>query len=209
MSLSATSQYFLPFLARERSAGQVASELGVDIGSVGYRVRRMIQLNLIRESRVEKRAGRAVRYYRSVADRVFAPLALTPIGNVRDLFALGRASSSSAIEVSLEKAWLEIARVQQWGTHLYRPTPHASPNRDFAPENLIDSPLDFWDVVLSPRTPPVWDQHTTLHLTRQEADQLQRELSLIVDRYSHRRGDEQVAPYVLGLAFAPSVEPMR
>lgn len=209
VSLPTTSRYFLLFLARERSAAQVARELRVDVGSVSYRIRQMIQLGLIRETRSEKRAGRPIRYYRSIADRVFAPLSLTPIGAVRDLFALGRASSTASITASLEKAWLEIAHAQQWGTHLYRPTPEATPNRDFVPENLTDSPPDFWGVVLSSRTPSVWDQHTTLNLTRGEAEQLQRELSLIADRYSHPKDDQQREPYVLQLAFAPSVEMSR
>jgi hypothetical protein len=206
VTLPTTSRYFLPFLARERSAAQVARELGVDAGSVGYRVRQMIQLNLIHETRSQKRAGRPIRYYRSVADRIFAPLSLTPISGIRDLFALARAGSTASIEASLENAWLEIARVQQWGTHLYRPAPDAAPNRDFVPENLTDSPLDFWDVVLSPRTPPVWDQHAIVHLTRQEAKEVQRELSLIVDRYSHPQTEQRREPYVLQLAFARSIE---
>lgn len=202
VTLPASSRYFLPFLARERAAADVARELKVDIGSVSYRVRQMLALGLLRSTRRQERAGRAVHYYRSTSDSVFAPLELTPVGTVRELFWRSRIDSHQALDASVEKAWLSVSRDQGWGTFLYRPNAGDAVNRDFVPRNLLDT-NDFWQAVLVDAAPAVWDQHATLRLTHGSAKAFQRELAGLVHRYRAAADGPGSGDYLIRLAMAP------
>lgn len=203
VTLPASSRYFTPFLARERSASQVAAELGVDIGSVTYRIRQMLALDLIRPTRRTPRAGRAIQYYRSTADAVFAPLDLTPIATVRELFHRSRIDNHENLETSGERAWLRLGGNQRWGTHLYRDNPESPTNRDFVPQGLTTKSA-FWSAVLADSGPAVWDQHAFLTLTRARAKALQHELAELVDRYSNASTpDAPTSQYLIHLRLAP------
>lgn len=202
VTMPASSRYFLPFLARERAAADVARELEVDIGSVSYRVGQMLALGLVRVTRRQQRAGRAITYYRSTSDSVFAPLELTPIGTVRELFRRSRIDSHQALDASVEKAWLRVGRDQGWGTLLYRPDSSNTVNRDFVPRNLLDN-NNFWQAVLSDAAPAVWDQHATLRLSPGSAKDFQRELAGLVRRYSAFAAEPHATEYLIRLAMAP------
>ncbi|MGI8415372.1 MAG: hypothetical protein ACR2P2_04040 [Nakamurella sp.] len=202
VTMPASSRYFLPFLARERAAADVARELEVDIGSVSYRVRQMLALGLLRVTRRQQRAGRAITYYRSTSDSVFAPLELTPVGTVRELFRRSRIDSHQALDASVEKAWLRVGRDQGWGTILYRPNAGNAVNRDFVPRNLLDT-NNFWQAVLSDAAPAVWDQHATLRLSPGSAKDFQRELAGLVHRYSTLAAEPAASDYLIRLAMAP------
>ncbi len=67
----------------ERLMGQtwtgaaLAKELGVAIGSVHYRLQKLLEHNLIKIHHEEKRAGRAIKHYTANSDAFFVPYALT------------------------------------------------------------------------------------------------------------------------------------
>lgn len=199
----ASQRYFTPFLARERTPGQVAAELGVDVGSVTYRIRRMLDLGLVVRTRVTPRAGRAVQRFTAVAEEVFVPLALTPTATVAELFGDGRADTAEVMAASLERAWLALGRVEGWGTHLYR-LPGGALNRDFVPHHLFAAGT-FWAAVLADRCPPVWDQYASLVLTRDRAKALQREMADLVARYAEPGATPApgATEHLVHLALAP------
>jgi hypothetical protein len=199
----ASARYFAAFLGRERSASQVARELEVDVGSVLYRIKRMCAYGLIRCTRLEPRAGRPIRYYRSVADAVFAPLELTSLSSVAELIRFGRRDSAQELDRALENAWLRLGSDQHWGTHIYR-HPGGDVNRDFVPRRLLGQE-QFWSAVLAANAPAVWDQYTVLHLTKETAKALQRRLSKIAGEYGDQAAaGDKTMPYVCRLAIAPT-----
>ncbi len=104
VTLPASSRYFIPFLGRERSPAEVARELGVDIGSVTYRIRKMLALGLVRPTRRVTRPGRPIQLYRATADSVFAPMELTPVNTVQELFRRSRADTHQGRETGGERA---------------------------------------------------------------------------------------------------------
>ena len=165
-------------------------------------VRQMIDLGLIVCTKIQTRAGRPIRHYRSVADAVFAPLELTSLDSVRHLFSSGRSDTQDALDASIETAWLQIGRDHDWGTHLYRPEPDAPVNRDFVPASLATSKA-FWDAVLSPNAPAVWDQYAEIRLTHRHAKLFQRELAELVKTYAASSSDPQSRRYLVHLALAP------
>jgi hypothetical protein len=167
-----------------------------------YRIKRMRTYELINCTRVEPRAGRPMQYYRAVADAVFAPLELTSLSSLAELFRFGRRDSAHELDRALERAWLRLGRDQHWGTHIYR-HPSGAINRDFVPLRLLGQE-QFWSAVLATDAPAVWDQYAVLHLTKDTAKALQRQLSKIAEEYGNRAatGDKTV-PYLCRLAIAP------
>ncbi|WP_157683807.1 winged helix-turn-helix domain-containing protein [Microlunatus soli] len=179
-----SSRFLIPLLGRELAVSELANQVSVSIGAAAYRIRQMVQLGLVEQTRLQHRAGRPVAFYRAVADRFFAPLDLTPVDSLRDLFRQGLADISADVEASLEEGWLSVGRSQQWGTLLYR-RPSGSVNRDFVPRSLTDGD-SFWTQALSEQAPAVWTQHATLELPSDLAKQLQHELASIVTRYARQ-----------------------
>src|SRR5437879_9706366 len=67
-------QFLVPYLGRERSISQAASELGVSLSRMGYQTARLKETGLVVETRTQSRAGRPVRFYRSTADEYLIAL---------------------------------------------------------------------------------------------------------------------------------------
>jgi hypothetical protein len=62
----------------------LAKDLGVGIGSVHYRLQKLLEHNLVRVTHEEKRAGRAIKHYTASSDGFFVPYAMT---NFETLYA--------------------------------------------------------------------------------------------------------------------------
>jgi hypothetical protein len=110
------------------------------------------------------------------------------------------------LDESGERAWLRVGGLRSWGTHLYRPAPDSDVNRDFVPHSMATGDA-FWDAVLAPTAPAVWDQYAALRLTPDRAKQLQRELADLVARYAKTRDDPTTCEYLLHLAMTPRPRP--
>lgn len=81
-------KYFRPFVAKERSATEAAEALGVALDTMLYRIKTFLKAGLIYVSRLEKRAGRPIKHYRSVHDAYIIPFALTPHANLEETLHL-------------------------------------------------------------------------------------------------------------------------
>lgn len=196
----ASNRYLAPFLGRERSPAEVARELGVDVGSVTYRIKQMLEWGLLEHSRTQARSGRAVRFYRSSANGFFAPLRLTRAANFEELRQQAGRDSQTLLEKSVYRAWQALKAEAEWGVHLYR-TSEGEINRDFVPlEGAQGS--SFWDWILTGEATPLWDQYFYLNLPREKAKDLQLELAGILERYAAHQ-DESETLYGVRLALAP------
>lgn len=204
VTMPASSRFLVPLLGRERTASELAAEVGVNVGAAGYRLRQMLALGLIKRTRLQVRAGRSIAHYQAVADRVFAPLELTPIDSLGELFRQGLADISADIDTAIEQGWLQIGRSAQWGTLIYRQNRNGPVNRDFVPIGLSEGSM-FWAETLADGAPPVWSQHATLDLPIGLAKQLQRELAGIVTRYAELASKQtDKRGHHLQLALAPT-----
>jgi hypothetical protein len=72
------ARLLFPFVARETSLAQAASEVGVKLNVMGYWVKRLLEMGLIEMTRLEPRHGSPIRHYRSVTDQIIVPVALMP-----------------------------------------------------------------------------------------------------------------------------------
>lgn len=79
-----SKEFFKPFLARERSVKEAADELGQSLNTTLYRVKVMLDAQLIRVVGTRRRAGRAIKVYRSTHDAYFVPFALTPYATLEE-----------------------------------------------------------------------------------------------------------------------------
>lgn len=180
---------------------EVARELGVDPGSVLYRVRRLLDAGLLIVSRTTPRAGRPVRHYCASASGFFAPFRLTDAASLEELMREGSSDSQDLLDRSLRAAWLRLNEVGEWGIHVYVDGAGRL-NREFVPQETQGFNRSFWEAVLAEESPVVWDQFVTLRLPREEAKRLQRELAGVWRRYLERQ-DERADAYLLRLAVAP------
>jgi len=200
------ARFLEPFMGQERTASPVASELGVKVSSMLYRIQQLLDLGLLRVSRVEPRRGRALKYYRAVADTFFVPFELT---DAETLEALGSSSANEmkrSLEASLGAGHEAAGRAfEGWGVRLMRDR-EGRLDRSLAPEGEAADATSFPELALDPRAPALWDQHCLLDLTEAEAKALQRELSQLYGRY-YRCGGTDQQPYIVRLAMAPLKRP--
>ncbi len=84
LSEHASFRYFAPFLARDCTVSCAAKEVGCKVDTMFYRVRTFLKAGLLHVVRAEKRAGRSVKYYRSVHDTYFIPFSATPFADFEE-----------------------------------------------------------------------------------------------------------------------------
>jgi DNA-binding PadR family transcriptional regulator len=109
----------------ERLMGQtwtsatLAKDLGVGIGSIHYRLQKLLEHNLVRVSHEEKRAGRAIKHYTASSDGFFVPYALT---NFETLYAFWLAilepKHQAFVKNLVKNAERRATDPQKWGVAL-------------------------------------------------------------------------------------------
>ncbi len=197
-------RFLAPFIGQERTVSEVAAELHVHMSSVLYRVRQFIRLGLVEEPRLGPRKGRPIKYYRSVADSFFVPFQATPLEAQEALSPHAFSEFQRALNASVGQAWLEAAgEPQQLGIHIYRNDDSGNLNQNIVPDPDADQPNRFFDQLLEPGGPAVWDTWGSLKLSRQDAKALQLEIASLLGRYRTKVIDEGGDEYIVRLAMAP------
>ena len=64
-------------MAGEWTVSALSKDVGIGLGSLHYRVQQLLEHDLARISREEKRAGRAIKHYTATASSFFVPFNLT------------------------------------------------------------------------------------------------------------------------------------
>lgn len=187
-----------PFMAGERTVGEVAAATGISTQSVGYWVKRFTNLYLLRCTRTRPRRGRPIRCYRAAAGGFFVPFEMT------------RASTLEALLIEQERPWTEqlyrdlvragdpgVGELHGWGMCVSAsgevPYLNFAPNPQLA-EDVVAS-------VLKPDAPALWTGWAVLKLDFADAKVFQRELAALIGRYGSKRGSQD---YLVRLALAPT-----
>lgn len=101
----AVREVFGCFLGVDRSVREAADHLGRDLDAVLYRVKRLHAVGLLDVVATVKRAGRAVRRYRSAHDAWFLPFEVLPYADLEE--ALATMHRSNAVRAARAAArWL-------------------------------------------------------------------------------------------------------
>jgi DNA-binding MarR family transcriptional regulator len=187
-------RFLEPFLASEKSASEASAELGVKLDAMTYRIRSFEKAGLLVVTRKEARKGRAIKYYKAIAEGFQVAFTDLPFEDLETLF---RELDAPMRTVALRGA-ARVARegaVEGWVMRFYR-DPSGRVNVDMAPPAKSWQPQD----LLEPTLPPIMLNWLPLHLTNEEAKGLQAELFALLGRYLGRQGD---TTHVLGLTLTP------
>lgn len=184
------AEWLKPFIRQPVSVKVAAEEMKVSVQAMHYRVQRMASAGLLKVVSIERRRGRPVKRYRSVA-RVFrVPLQRVP----------------PALLEALEHGVPWHRLLQRGAKRVLHPSLY--------PDELLigmdeDGVLNFdfgprlGRMHLDPSAPPVLGLHTAgLWLNWVDAKALQREIDALWERYRHRRGAKRYV-FVVGLAPYP------
>ena len=189
-------RFLEPFLGAERSVKEAADALGVPLDALYFRVRRAERLGLLRVTRLEARAGRAVKHYATVSDGFFVPFLAVPDADFEGL--------SLGLDLPLERRLIrnilvaghDESRAALFGIRIYR-DPWGCLGVDAA--TGPHEPYDF----LEPRNPATYTAWPELNLDFEDAKALQREMDALWRRYADRGGSQR---YSLRLGMAPLLE---
>ncbi len=181
------------FLGKENTISSAAQELEVNSTKLYKQVQQFLKLGLVKISRLERRAGRAIKYYRSSADQFFIPFRTHPpelIGQQNRehhtrLFAQGLERVYCQEEFT-EQDWGAItATMPGGGVYL----------------SIANSKGQQWDY-LDPDAPAVVSGWHQIQLDFEDAKAMQCEMIEVMLRYMGKGGNRR---YLLGL-FLTDIE---
>jgi hypothetical protein len=188
----ASFRFFEPFIDRDRTVSQAADEIGCRLDTMLYRVKTFLNAGLLAVSRLEKRAGRPIKHYRSSSSAYFVPFEVTPYAGLEERLKAG----FEARQEMLVKSLARLLREHGWeGQRIFR-----SASGEVWTEGAADTARSFDPK--DPMTPVVLDFSLTVHLSRDEAKALQLELSRLLERYRDRESRPGQA-YTFGVALVP------
>jgi hypothetical protein len=193
LSEEASSRYFEPFLARERTVSQAAAEVGCGVDTMLYRVRTFLAAGLLRVTSVQKRAGRPIKRYRSIADAFFIPFRVTPYATLEERLANQMEAGNRRLVRSIATVLRETGLD---GRRIFRRPSGAIWNESAADTQTPITPYD-------PHMPAAIQFGTELHLGFEEAKELQQELWRLFLRYRERETGEGPS-YLWQVAMLPA-----
>lgn len=165
--------FFGPFIGQERSAKAAAEEANVSTELMLYHIKRFLQAGLLVVTRLEPRAGRAIRHYRAVNDAFFVPLEVTPFADQEERLKSNLKKRQELIMRSTARVLREVGGE---GRRIFR-----SSNGKIMSEAAGD--VTGADILEDPAGPAAIDFDLGVNLTRKEAKALQLELYTLMKRY--------------------------
>jgi|GEM_PF-2267337 len=188
-------------LGRESTATQLARALGATLNATFVKLRRLERVGLVRVTREERRAGRAVKHYTAVSSHLFVPFEAMSLPDVEAVYLRDQHDQLRqfvhALLDTYRRAWGEPGTLGQ--SH-YRDA-DGSTLSTFGP-----APGTTWSSLASDHPATVLNGGTVF-LTPSEAKALQRELYALHARYGQAGRDRR--PYRLHVGLTPetSAEP--
>ncbi|CAN5459387.1 hypothetical protein BH24DEI1_BH24DEI1_15360 [soil metagenome] len=189
------SQMLKPFFGAEASVGEAARQLDLDPGTAFYRVRRLLDLGIVKVAREQVRRGRALKLYRTSAERFFVPFRHAPVDDLTAFVRLHDEHWQPRLLRGIARALEQDQQgARTWGLELYK---HK--------EGLL-----VYDLSAGPETAQgasdyhvrgiinIWD--TRYYLGPEDVNALSRDLEEVLARYRPKRSGPR---QVLRLALAP------
>lgn len=184
------ARFIAPFLGRERLIGEVADEVGAPLSTTYRHVARYCAAGILKVTREQRRKGRALKFYRTVADAFFVPNRLR-----RTLQDVWQDSFERAAKRGLEHVYGE--HLADWGELIFRNEAGIfSTSLAEAPGQPVTS--------LEPDAPAMLTTaHDAVYLDFADAKRLQHDLNALLETYAAKRGAQR---YLLRLSLVPLPE---
>lgn len=199
-------RFFEPFVARELSATAAAEEVGCALDTMLYRVKIFLKAGLLKVSRLEKRAGRPVKHYRSIHDAYFIPFEMTPYAELEERMREHHRAQEAVILPASAKL-LRDSGLE--GYEFYRHTDGTvwgnSASRSGELSDLLKLFFNPHDAqfAASYQGPLGGDFNSTLHLSDAEAKALMLKLYELRNDAQNRQPSPGTKSYFLSVTFLP------
>lgn len=195
------SPRYQPVLRRlmlaEWAVADLARACGLPLNAAHHRVQTLVRHGLATVTRTRPRRGRPVRLYRAAAEAFFVPYAATPAASLGALVAGREQDFTRRFDRALLALGQGLVRDErEIGVRLYR-SEGQQVVQDLTPQAGHFDPA----ALLQPGQPAVALISEPLHLDREEAKALQRELVELYGRYADRPGP---GSYLLRLHLVPT-----
>lgn len=204
LSNPANFRFFEPFVARERTVTAAAEEIGYALDTMLYRVKTLLKAGLLEVSRLEKRAGRPIKHYRSVHDAYFVPFELTPYAGVEERLTAHFREREALIVPGMAQV---LRQMEREGRRVYRRRDNGEVWQESAGE--IEKSFDLYDVesyrrhMESYRGPIAEMMDDTLTLTDKEAKELLTGFYEVWRQFQGKGEDAARHPYFFQFAIVP------
>ncbi len=186
-------RYLRSFMDEEAAVAQVASRLNEPIQRVFRQVERMMQFELLRQTRLQARTGRAIRYYRASSQRFFVPFASN---SFEEVLLGGNLEFESRFITAVASQWTRYTSSNaDWGT-TYTRGEHGTLN--------VRAPMQLSSEAPAPPPPLVFTRYQELKLNYDDAQGLFAELTALMKRYDARSRNGQ-QPFLIRLGMTPSL----
>ena len=182
---------------REVSLSELAHEMNMSLPALGYRVKKLLKLGLLTVSRIERRKGSPIKYYRATARHFFVPFEVTTFQSLAELLTSTIAPFERRMRHDLARVLLEEAG--DWGMNFYGGT-QGGFNFTFSP--LPEQGDPFLEQSLQASFPAVHSTILSMSLDFDTAKALQRDLYEVYERYHERHVSGQ-QKYLLRVALVP------
>lgn len=194
------SDFIHPFIGRESSVSAAAQALGCSVQTMHYRVKQLVAAGLLELVREEKRAGRAVKHYRSVSEAFFIPDDLTKHADLEERLLTDFQPTMKVIAKGLAEG---IRREGRTGQCMFQDAPGRVSSYGCVerPDKAIELNLDY------PFRQPNTDRRGSIYLTDDEARTLGQELGSLFEQYSQRSHEESERPKAYTFMYALVLSP--
>lgn len=204
LSNPASLRFLEPFVARDLSVKAAAEEVGCKLDTMLYRVKTLLNAGLLRVARLEKRAGRPIRHYRSVYDAYFVPFEVTPYAEVEERLTAHFRERQALVVTGMAQV---LRRTGREGRRVYRRLDDGEVWQESAGEvratiNVHDAE-DYRAYMEHYRGPVAEFMDDTLMLTDQEARELLTSFYEVWRRFKRREDEQQRHPYFMQFTIVP------
>ena len=201
-------RYFKPFLARDRTVSQAAEEVSCNLDTMLYRVKTFLATGLLKVTRLEPRAGRPIKHYRSAADAYLIPLGVTPYADVEERLRAQMQAGHDALVRGTAKVLRERS---QEGRRVYRRQDNGEVWQESAGDTMLE--FDFLDLDSLRAHFETYQGAVAeafgdeLLLTDEEAKAFLLEFYALWFRYQGKENEQARKPYYFSLGFVPLETP--
>ncbi len=193
-------KYFIPFIKKEQTIKSAAKELRLSQSTTLYHVKKFLKLGILKIVRKEKRAGRAIKFYKSSSESYFIHFSLTDAESFESILL---AEESNTIK-HFNKAWIKASKQSSadWGIYLFKNKAGQIATAYSDKKIVFDSENPFKEIS-NKNQAAIFATWSLLSLDYQKAKELQTELLNLYQtyqEYSNETGEQQ---YLVHLAMTP------
>jgi hypothetical protein len=187
-------RYLECFMGSECTMATAAARLGEPLQRIFRKVRRMLDLDLIEQTRLETRVGRSIRYYQTVADQFFIPFSDK---SFEEILLESNLNFERRFVSCVAAQWLEYATNNQgWGTTYARGSHGRLVTR---------APVHAQPQTPVPEPPNVLSSFTEWKLNPDNATALLEDLTALLKRYDAKNGSGSQA-FLVRVAMSPAID---